>query len=301
MKTKYLLITLVVLVTACSDKDNKSDAYGTFEANEIIVSAQATGEIFYLNINEGDLLKENEIIGLIDTVNLSLKKQQVAAQRDAAGASILVTLSQIKVQEQQKKNILVEKQRVEKLLKDAAATPKQMDDINGALNLIEKQIEATKTKNKSVFDQIEAYNFQIAQLDDALKKCYIRNPVDGTVLTKFSEAKEVTMIGRPIYKIADLKNMELKVYISGAQLAGIKLHQKVEVLVDKDEKNNRKLEGTICWISQKAEFTPKIIQTKEERVKLVYAIKIRIINDGSLKIGMPGEVNFKLVNINSIN
>ena len=200
---------------------------------------------------------------------------------------------QIAVQQQQKTNLLVEKVRLTRLLKDKAATPKQLDDINGAINLVDRQISAIKTQNADIIQEQEVMERQIAQVNESLNKCHILNPLSGTVLVKYAEPGEITLPGKILYKIANLSELELKVYISGDQLPSIKIGQKVDVLVDNDKTSNRKLEGTVSWISQKAEFTPKIIQTKEERVDLVYAVKVRVPNDGSLKIAMPGEVNFR--------
>jgi HlyD family secretion protein len=181
---------------------------------------------------------------------------------------------------------------LEKLLNDGAATQKQLDDINGALLLIDKQIESLQTQKQVIRNEAGAYDVQIEQVNEQIRKCYLRNPLAGTVLTKYAEANELVSPGKPVYKIADLTRLELKVYISGDQLTSVKLGQVVEVLVDNDKTTNRSLKGTISWISGQAEFTPKIVQTKEERVNLVYAMKVLVDNDGSLKIGMPGEVNF---------
>ena len=176
------------------------------------------------------------------------------------------------------------------MLKDGAATQKQLDDINSGLNLIDKQVASIKSQIRGIEDQIGSTEQQIAQVRESIKNARIVNPVKGTVLTKFAENNEVTTFGKPLYKIADLREMQLRVYVSGAQLPHIKIGDKVEVRIDKDEKTNATMEGVVSWISQTAEFTPKTIQTKEERVNLVYAVKVRVINDGSLKIGMPGEI-----------
>ena len=178
------------------------------------------------------------------------------------------------------------------MIADKAATPKQLDDVNGAIDLVDKQVASINTQNAGIAEEMEVIDRQIAQVNESIRKCYIRNPVKGTVLNKYAEAGEIAAPGRTLYKIADLSVMELKVYVSGSQLPGVKQGEQAEVLIDADKKTNRKLSGIISWISPKAEFTPKIIQTKEERVNLVYGVKIRVPNDGSLKIAMPAEVNF---------
>ena len=292
MKTKYLLFALSLFAIACSDNNKRSDAYGNFEAKEIIVSAEAQGKILDLKIEEGQALSANEIIGLIDTVQLSLKKEQLIAQKNVISTKISSILSQIDIQEEQKKTLLIEKERIEKLLKDNAATTQQLDNINGKLNVLESQIKSIRTQNSTVLNELEVLSKQVDQLEDQLKKCTLVNPIKGTVLEKYVEPYEIAVMGRSLYKIADLSEMELRIYISGEQLPHIKIGQAVQVMVDEDDKKNKNLEGTISWISQQAEFTPKIIQTKEERVNLVYAVKVRVKNDGTLKIGMPGEVLF---------
>jgi HlyD family secretion protein len=242
------------------------------------------------DVEEGQLLDSGQLVGYIDTTDLHLKKLQIMEQKNATGSRKEDLMSQIAVQEQNRENILIEKNRVIRLLKDGAATQKQLDDINSSLNLIEKQIVSIKTQFKGIEDQISSTEQQIAQVCESIKNARIVNPIKGTVLTKFAENNEVTTFGKPLYKIADLREMQLRVYISGVQLPHIKIGEKVEVRIDKDEKTNSTLEGVVGWISQTAEFTPKTIQTKEERVNLVYAVKVRVLNDGSLKIGMPGEI-----------
>ena len=201
--------------------------------------------------------------------------------------------SQIEVQQQQKNNLLIDKARIEKLLKDGAATKKQLDDINGSINLVDKQILSIQTQNPGVANEIMGLFKQIAQIEETIKKCHLINPIKGTILDKYMMQDELVTPGKSLYKIADLSTITLRVYISESQLSAVKLGQKVEILIDKGNKEMGKYEGVVAWISSTAEFTPKIIQTKEERVNLVYAMKVKVKNDGALKIGMPGEVNFK--------
>jgi len=289
---RYLLEIFagLMLLWSCSDDKNKPDAYGTFESTEILVSALANGQILRFEIEEGQLLDSGQIIGFIDTTDLYLKKKQLVETRAATASRKDDVAAQIAVQEQNKENILIEKRRAEKLLKDGAATQKQMDDINASLNLIDKQIASLKIQFSGIENQVGSVIQQIAQLSESIARSKIINPVTGTVLTKYAENGEVATYGKSLYKIADLREMQLRVYVSGAQLSDIKIGEKVEVRFDKDIKTNSRIEGIVSWISQTAEFTPKTIQTKEERVNLVYALKVRVKNDGSLKIGMPGEI-----------
>jgi HlyD family secretion protein len=284
------LIALVLLGSSCNNNKDKPDAYGSFEATEVTVSSLANGRIMLFSIEEGQLLDSNQLIGFIDTTDLHLKKLQIMDSKNATGSRRDDLTAQIAVQEQSRENILIEKNRVIRLLKDGAATQKQLDDINSSLNMIEKQIASIKSQFRGINDQIGSTEQQIAQVRESIKNSRIVNPVKGTVLTKFAENNEVTTFGKPLYKIADLREMQLRVYVSGAQLPHIKIGDKVEVRIDKDEQTNSTMEGVVIWISQSAEFTPKTIQTKEERVNLVYAVKVRVLNNGSLKIGMPGEI-----------
>jgi len=285
-----VIFTLAVLGVSCSSNKDNPDAYGSFEATEVTVSSLANGKIMMFRIEEGQLLDSNQLVGFIDTTDLHLKKLQTICQNSVTGSRRADLEAQIAVQEQNRENILIEKKRVLSMLKDGAATQKQLDDINSSLNLIEKQIASIKTQFAGIDNQIGSTDQQIAQFRESIKNGRIVNPVKGTVLTKFAENNEVTTFGKPLYKIADLREMQLRVYVSGAQLPGIKLGDPVEVRFDKDEQTNSKTTGIVSWISQSAEFTPKTIQTKEERVNLVYAVKVRVKNDGTLKIGMPGEI-----------
>ena len=280
----------MALLSSCNSDKDKPDAYGSFEATEVTVSSLANGKIMVFNLEEGQLLDSNQLIGFVDTTDLHLKKLQIIEQKNATGSRKEDLAAQIAVQEQNHENILIEKNRVIKLLKDGAATQKQLDDITSSLNMIGKQVASIKSQFRGIEDQIGSTEQQIAQVRESIKNARIVNPVKGTVLTKFAENNEVTTFGKPLYKIADLREMQLRVYVSGAQLPHIKIGDKVEVRIDKDEKTNATMEGVVSWISQTAEFTPKTIQTKEERVNLVYAVKVRVINNGSLKIGMPGEI-----------
>ncbi len=292
MKTKYFFLIIVIVLASCSVKNHKSDAYGNFETDDVIISSEANGKLLFFDVEEGEKVEADKLVGIIDTTDLILKKKQLYAQEKAISSRLENIQSQINVQEQQKKNLLVDKKRIENLLKDGAATQKQLDDIDGKLDLIEVQISSIKTQNTTVLTELEVANTQIDQIGESIRKCNIINPINGVVLEKYAEPNEITAFGKPLYKIANLNDIYLRVYVSGAQLPHIKIGEQVEVLIDENEKTNKKLTGKICWISETAEFTPKMIQTKEERVNLVYAVKIKVKNDGSLKIGMPGEANF---------
>jgi HlyD family secretion protein len=286
-----ILIVIAAFTVSCVNKEH-SDAYGTFEAIDVLVSSEANGRLLKLDISEGDVIEEGTLIGLVDTTDLHLKVLQIEKQKKALDAKISSINSQIRVLQQQLENLNIEKARIESLYKDGAATQQQLDDVNGQHDLLIEQIASTKVGKESVLAEKGALDVQKKQVRESIRKCYIRNPVKGTVLDKYAEAGEVTAFGKPLYKIADLEEIRLRVYISGAQLPDVKLGQQVEVLIDRGEKDYTRLEGKVSWISPEAEFTPKIIQTKEERVNLVYAVKVLVSNDGSLKIGMPGEVNF---------
>ena len=288
----YILIITLFFITSCDNENNKADAYGNFEAIEVIVSAQANGQIISFTPEEGVVLNIDELVGLIDTTVLHLNKKLLIQQKVIIASQFDNLSSEIEVQKQQLKNAKINQQRISNLYKEGAATQKQLDDVNGVVDLIKIQIVAINTKRKSISDQIKGVEIQSEQINEAISKCNITNPVTGTVLVKYAEQGEVTGIGKPLYKIADLTQMKLKAYISGAQLPNVKIGQQVDVSFDSSKDENTIVKGTVSWISQTAEFTPKTIQTKQERVNLVYAIKIIVKNNGAIKIGMPGGVKF---------
>ena len=288
------LLAISIFIASCTKKDKLSDAYGNFEAVETIVSAEASGKILRFNVEEGQVLEQDAVVGYIDTVQLHLKKLQISEQKKIVSTKFKNISTQVAVLEEQKRVNLREKARIERLLKDEAATGKQLDDINGVIDVLNKQIASIKSQDETTKQEVKGYDVQAEQIVDQISKSSIINPVSGTVVMKLVEESEVVTFGKPLYKIADLSIMELRVYVSGAQLPEIKLGQKVKVLIDNGANDFRTLEGVISWISDKAEFTPKIIQTKEERVNLVYAVKVKVKNDGSLKIGMPGEIIFNV-------
>ena len=290
-----LFVAITGLVFSCSGKNEKADAYGNFEAIEVIISSEATGKILSLKLEEGDKLAAETQVGLIDTIQLFLTKKQLEASINALRTKTQNVKVQLDVLEKQKENLLREVKRVEKLLAENAATQKQFDDLSGQLTVVESQITATKsqlnTANAGLLSEIDPLLARIEQINDQIKKSVIVNPASGTVLSKFAYENEVTTFGKPLYKIADLENITLKAYVSGNQLADLKIGHEVKVIIDQNDAE-KAMSGTVSWISSTAEFTPKVIQTKEERVSLVYAFKVLVKNDGTLKIGMPGEVYF---------
>lgn len=299
MKSKIIFTALLVTSTimfSCSNGNGDFDATGTFESEEIIVSSEASGRIIKLDVEEGMLLKKDQTVGLIDTTQLYLKKKQLLASIKAVISKQPDINTQLASLEKQIEAAKTEKKRIENLVLSDAASTKQLDDINNQLEVLNKQYLAAKssltiTKQGLQSETLPLYA-QVEQIQDQINKSIIKNPVEGTVLTKYSKLEEVTGTGKALYKIADLSLMTLRAYINGDQLGQIKLGQKVKVFVDKGDGEQKELNGEIYWVSSKAEFTPKTIQTKDERANLVYAIKVKVINDGYLKIGMYGEVKF---------
>jgi HlyD family secretion protein len=291
MDRNFIWLTITLLVFGnCSGNGDLSDAYGNFEATEIIVSSEANGKVISSTLENGQSLKSGDQVAQIDTVALFLKYRQLLAAKNEISVNTRDVLSQIDVLQEQKNALIIEQKRIEKLIADSAATSKQYDDIIGRIKVIDKQIDGVRAKNQAVLSKLEAIDVQVEEIRYELSKCKIINPINGTVLQKYIEPYELVTKGKSLYKIANLEQLELKAYIDGIQLGKIKLGQKVKVFIDKTKDENREFEGTVSWIASNAEFTPKIIQTKEERVKLVYAIKVLVKNDGSLKIGMPAEL-----------
>ncbi|MFC2098222.1 HlyD family secretion protein [Bacteroidota bacterium] len=290
MQRFIIPLLLLAIMAGCSGRNNLSDAYGNFETVEYLISAEGQGKIMRFEAEEGSLLIEGQVVGYIDTVALHLQKQQLYARIRAVEAQRSGVRTQIDVQKSQKNTLLVEKARLEKLLADGAATGKQMDDLNGQLSKLEAQIRSTQSRFETIAAEIITLESQVKITEDQLRRNTIVNPVNGTVLEKYTEPHEMAVPGKALYKIADLETMILRVYISGDQLASVKLGQEVQVIIDDPETIDTPLKGKISWVSGKSEFTPKIIQTRKERVNLVYAVKVEVPNDGRLKIGMPGEV-----------
>ncbi|WP_238989242.1 HlyD family secretion protein [Mucilaginibacter terrigena] len=306
---KIIIIALTALIfTACTNSDKEYDASGTFETTEVMISAEATGEIKQFDIKEGDVLKAGQYLGYIDTIQLKLKKEQlqsqinsvqsrtqdITAQTNPYNKQLALTQTTLNTQ-------LHEKKRIENLLKADAATPKQLDDINAEVDATQKRLELIKSQREAQLSALNIQNdglvkdvaplqAQIDQINDRLAKSRIVNEVSGTVLTKYAEVNELMTEGKPLYKIADLSTLILRAYLSGNQLSAIKIGQSVKVMINDVNGKYKNYSGKIEWISNSAEFTPKTIQTKDERANLVYAVKIRVPNDGYLKIGMYADV-----------
>ena len=290
----YILGLSLVATTllSCGNGDDKADGYGNFEATEITISAENNGKLMQFDVNEGDVIEKDQFIGYIDTIPLTLKHEQLLVSKAVISSKSKGVLSQISVLNAQLKTANTNRTRIENLIKDNAGTQKQLDDINGEIDVIKNQIRSVEIQNAPVVNELKSIDVQLKQIDDQIQKSKIINPISGTVLTKYAEPNEITVFGKPLYKIANLNTMQLRVYVSETQLANIKIGDEVNVKID-DGNAMKSYQGIISWIASEAEFTPKIIQTKEERVALVYAVKIDVANDGSIKIGMPAEMWLK--------
>ncbi|HPN69004.1 MAG TPA: HlyD family efflux transporter periplasmic adaptor subunit [Saprospiraceae bacterium] len=324
MRKSYLLFLVISVFAACDQSNNNFDASGIFEADEVIVSAESMGKLISLKITEGDVIKKGAVVGGIEDNNLLLQKGQLQATIDALydkkvspapqasiySQQIINQNANIATLKAQMKVLQVEQNRISQLVSKDAVPAKQLDDINGQVSILNQRIAAAETmlgtlrqqikstqstsaiQNKAILSEQKPLEQRIAQLDDQIQKSIIVNPIDGTVLTKYMEENEVATIGKPIYKIAKLDQLILRAYVTGNQLNQIKVNQKVGVTTGSDE-NAKTTEGTIIWVASKAEFTPKTIQTVDERSNLVYAIKVLVPNDGYLKLGMYGDVSFQ--------
>ncbi len=310
MKKIVISMAVILLLTACNSKKKDFDSTGTFESDEVIVSAQQTGQLLSFTIHEGDKLQKNQLVGVIDVSNVELQKERVRASIGALKEKlntprpqIEVTEKQLALEQSQLNYWLREKARTEKLLKADAATQKQLDDINNKVDGANRQIEVLKQQiasfsstidiqNRTIMSETNPLEKTVNEIDDQIRKGKITNPISGIVLTQYAFEGEMAGIGKALYKIANVDTLTLRAYITGNQLPIIKLGQKVKVQTDDGKGGFKETEGTIKWISENAEFTPKTIQTKDERADMVYAIKVQVKNDGSYKIGMYGEVKF---------
>jgi HlyD family secretion protein len=307
MKQGFAILCCVLFIS-CSNKEDTYDASGTFESDEVIVSAEQNGQLLSFNVNEGDNLTKDQVVGFIDSTNLVLQKQQVQATIQSLSEKtsdvqpqVKLLKDQLAVQQSQLDHLINERDRYQRLVAAQAATQKQLDDLNAEVDQAQKQMQVTQqqiavqlsntgTQNRSIMSESDPLKKQVAQINQQLSKANILNPIAGTVLAKYAQQGEITATGKALYKIADLTYLNLRAYITGTQLSQVKLNQQVRVLVDDGADKYKTYDGTITWISGKAEFTPKTIQTKDERANLVYAVKIKVKNDGYLKIGMYGEV-----------
>jgi HlyD family secretion protein len=309
-KLSAILILLAALASSCNQNKIKTDASGVFESDEVIVSAEQNGQILSFPVKEGDAIRKGAIIGNIDMSNTIIQKQQVQATIHALSEKttnplpeIELVKKQVAVQQSQLAQQERERTRTENLLKADAATQKQLDDINAMIDQLKKQIAVNEqqialdksniaTQNSTILSEKAPLEKSAAQIQDEISKGKIVNPISGTVLTKYALQGEMTTTGKALYKIADLDTLTLRAYVTGSQLTAIKLGQRVKVYIDDAVKNYKEYSGQVSWISDQSEFTPKTIQTKDERANLVYAVKIRVKNDGYLKLGMYGEVKF---------
>lgn len=298
MKSRNLLglCSLLALFSACGNGATKYDATGTFETTEVLVSAEASGRLLYFDIEEGMLLKAGEEVGVVDTVQLYLKKLQLEASLKSVEEQRPDILKQVAATKEQISAAQRERNRVANLLKVGAANQKQLDDAEDQLEVLRKQLVAQNStlsnSHQSLTWQSSSVGIQVAQVEDQLKKCHITSPITGTVLAKYAEAGELTAMGTPLFKVADTEQMYLRAYITSEQLSQVKLGQKVTVFSDYGTDEHKQYPGVVTWISDTSEFTPKTILTKNERANLVYAVKIAVHNDGLLKIGMYGGVEF---------
>jgi len=292
MRTRSLIIIAGLVLSGCSNKADKADAYGNFEATEVIVSSETSGKILKFEVTEGTDIDKGSEIALIDTTLFHLQKSEIDAGMMSIRTRINTINAQNDILDQQIVNLNINLARIENMLKDDAATRKQYDDLKGQVAVLQKQISANNTQKTSIAAELSVYGSKNATLDEQVARSSVKSPIKGTIIEKYSEAGEMTAAGKPLVKMADLSLMKLKVYVSGAQLGDIKLGQECTVRVDDGKKGYATFPGIISYISGKAEFTPKIIQTKEERVTLVYAVTIDVKNDGTMKSGMPGEAIF---------
>lgn len=297
MKLKFFApVVFLFFLASCANDKNGSDASGSFETDETVISSEVSGVIKKLELSEGQTLQAGQVVGAIDSTQLLLKKKQLQEQIRAVLSGKPDIEAQTAAFKEQLKSAERERQRYANLIQAGAGTQKQLDDIQTQIDVLKRQIDAQQSAlniaSENISRQTAPLRVQMEEVDEQLSKCHIVNPLNGTVLAKYAEVNEVTGPGKPLYKIADLSVLYLRAYITGAQLPQVKLGQPVKVSVDDGAGKYRDFAGTISWISAKAEFTPKTIQTKEERAHLVYAIKVRVSNDGLLKIGMYGELKF---------
>lgn len=294
---KYICVAVLLgSFLSCGNKSLKYDAAGVFEATEVVISAKGNGELKEFNLEEGMALTSHQQLGVIDTTQLYLKKLQLKAsmsglnsRKSDVSVQIAALKEQIATQEREEK-------RFESLVQSNAANQKQLDDVRSHLNVLKRQLaaqyETVNNSNNSLSDEHLSLQMQIEQLDDQIKNSIVESPIQGTVLTKYVEQGEFMVQGKPLFKVANLNQMYLRAYITASQLTSVKLGQEVLVYADKGASDRKEYSGKISWISDKAEFTPKTIQTRDERANLVYAIKVALPNDGYIKKGMYGEVKF---------
>jgi HlyD family secretion protein len=292
MKVNKLILLSLVFIWACSGEEKLADAYGYFEADRTTISAEASGQIQMFSIEEGMHVSAGQVIGQIDSMPLHYKRMQLESQRSTLKANFAQIQSQMDVVEQQYTNLKKDVQRIESLVKKGAATPKQLDDIKGQFKVLKKQEKSIATQKSALQNQIKQVDSRLDELKYSLQKTTLVNPTDGKVISRLAMQGEIANPGRPLYTVANLSKINLKAYITGNYLPLVKIGDEAKILSDDGKGGLREWPAQVIWIAEEAEFTPKTIHTREERVNLVYAIKLAVENDGSLKIGMPGEVIF---------
>lgn len=289
-------VALWLVLGACTSQEEQYDASGIFETTEVIVSAKGTGELQSFQVEEGQAVRQGEVLGWIDTLQLSLKDRQLAASLLATESKRLDEKRQVAHLRQQIENLQREKERFTTLLNAKATTAKQVDDIDYQIKVLQNQLVATQeqinSSNSSLSRQSESIQAQRAQLEDQIRNAMISSPITGTVLTKYAEQGEFAVPGKALFKVADVSRMKLRAYITADQLTQLQIGQAVAVYADRGITDRKRYVGQVVWIADKAEFTPKTIQTRNERANLVYAVKIAVENDGFIKRGMYGEVRF---------
>jgi HlyD family secretion protein len=293
---KLIYLVLLLSILSCKEKANNYDASGSFEATETIIAAEATGKILQLNIDEGQQLDSGQLIGFIDSAQLQLTRLQLMQSKKAILSSRPESKTQVEALRTELANAVLDRNRTAKLVEGGVASQKQLDDADAKIATLQSKIVAQEsslqTTTSSITEQVNTVNAQMNEITDQLKKCVIVNPVKVTVLSKYAEQYEMAVLGKPLYKIADISTIILRAYITGDQLQQVKIGQRIKVFTDDGKGGYKEREGVITWINEKSEFTPKTIQTKNERANLVYAMKVNVKNDGYLKIGMYGEVGW---------
>ncbi|HUW94103.1 MAG TPA: HlyD family efflux transporter periplasmic adaptor subunit [Bacteroidales bacterium] len=291
---RYLIpIAVFLLAAACGRGESDADAWGTFEAEEVIISAESSGKILMMNVTEGMVVEGGAVIAVTDTVMAVLQRAELDAVTASAQSRLAGIAAQDAVIRQQMDNLNINIERTRRMLADGAATRKQLDDMTGQMEVLRKQSDANNSQRRTVAAEMQGVEAKRALLNEQISRSTVRAPFSATVIEKYASAYELTTAGKPLVKLAYMKTVKLKVWVSGAQLSEVKTGASCTVRIDDGVKGFRNFTGTISHVSEKAEFTPKIIQTKEERVTLVYAVTIVVPNDGSIKSGMPGEAIFQ--------
>lgn len=285
-------LVFLVLAAACR-RAEQPDAYGNVEATEVVVGAEASGRIEQLRVHEGDTLAAGAVVGTIETTRLGLQEREISSQRDVSASRINEVEQQIGVLQVQRDIARRTYERTRRLYAQEAATAPQLDQAERDFRVLGEQIAAARAQQESIRREMKASDARIAQVADQVENGTITNPIDGTVLATYAKAGEVTQNGAPLYRIADLRSVEVRAYVTETQLAAVRVGQPARITVDVSDKRRTTLSGIVTWVSSDAEFTPTPIQTREERADLVYAVKIRVANpNGLLKIGMPADVDF---------